>query len=799
MGNYLNFSLGIESASIGYNIDAGNFNYAKDELGIGNESGFPVLNVKNGIHIGLEELKKFDSKNIKGGNFNIDNAPSNKNINEHTDNAAKLIIENKYYHSGEHESDQYTITKIPDGSKKFRTIFSHYNNLKKYDAFIFDQQNCEISNNNVDCKVSIANIKDYISKRVEKYIKTNTTSVPTGTIISQYCDLKKWYCVVDEKEKEWAQFNDYAFWQGYRPAMPKYPSYKLNTDELIESDPRNYSSSNVLYGAYKNKTFLIDKNGETSKELPPDFKRGYLLCDGSKIPLQLLPSFATESLNSSSPQTLELFFNLFYIIGHHYWIGTAENTNDISRPAIHRCVKSLINPIGGYTYYSIKNDGEIDKTIGNLFKASIGHKIDSRVVYAITMATILIFKWLESNKDKFETEKYNSIEKILNKLSTENINDEYVFNAIIPDGLNLANEYYEYTSADNKTIMVNIGKCISKFSDEIPYYEYDAKTGEFILVSCPIYKMAEAYELVYTYFYKKPRGYENLESIGWDSYVEDKYTYEFMVPCFYTTKTSNLNNQTYHIGQFVGSNGLVLANNIVLRSNENEITLTPSSGCSSIYEFDMNYRFSDDKLPHVHGVAKGKNVFEANHIKHDAYCYKPMEYLDSDDIIKDEYKNGRITSRPSYNQYNITNDFDNNECIIAADYHYTSYNLYKGATKTVNGKVIPPLSESDMYNYILQSVGPEPNGKPGNGSNKVLLTKVYNSYSGTAGYEWQNWENWNSTGSDATHGFKWYGKTSEALWEKSSSSGSEKYDITNNNRIWYFRPESIKVLPLIKL
>ena len=860
MGNYLNFRLGVDGACVGFDISPGQFSSGKETLGNKKDkAGFSILNVNSeGIHIGLSPLKHFKDKTISGGHLIIHNnniADNTSSTGQHSSNAAKLVIKNYYYHTDD------GIASVQDG-KSYRTIFSHSDNPEEYSAFVYDQENYEKSegSNIIDCKVTLENIKNYISEKVEDYLKLQVPTVPTGTIISQFCDLDKWFCIDDPNTAD-LKMNDFSnIWQGYRPSMAGGRSYEHAT-----SVKGNYGSTNVLNGAYIHDTFLYDLHEKRSKELPPDFKRGYLLCDGSEISISLMPKHVPEYNNAQSKYSLELFFDLFHVIGHHYWIGTAFNSNSLSRPRIHRCVEnvgfSVSSDTSGGIYYKYYNpapnssSGEINHGIGNLVNINefITSDTDSLntdpgVIYGITMATILAFRYIQENYEnwKVELEKYGEIsddEKIKKLIEQKFIGKEfdrnYIFNVIVPSYFEtdkIKNNFYKYTTSQGKNIGINIGVEVKSFGNDIPYYVYNEETGKVKLTVCKLYQMAEVYELLKLFFFK-PSGYEKSESIPWSSIIANKYTYGYKIPSFYTYKTSNLvksgDTSTFKIGHFIGSNGLVLANKLELQdANSTSVkTIKPGNGCTSIYEYNTNCRFSQGFAPHVHAVAKGKIDFTNNNSGgsttqielHDSgYSYVPRPYLDDKDTIKKEYETVKIPSKPKTNVFNIvtsTPTIGNNDYTAAADYHYTSYNLYKGKEKKVGDRTIPPLSGSDMYNYILQSVGTDPetldNLKMADKNkddtikgdkNKVLITEVYNSFSGSAAYEWQNWEPASSSESGTESkpeeylGYKWYAKTDEPIWElKNDEEIIAKYDYTDSSRIWYFRPESIKVLPLIKL
>jgi hypothetical protein len=128
---------------------------------------------------------------------------------------------------------------------------------------------------------------------------------------------------------------------------------------------------------------------------------------------------------------------------------------------------------------------------------------------------------------------------------------------------------------------------------------------------------------------------------------------------------------------------------------------------------------------------------------------------------------------------NVLTESISDTYIAAANYHSS----FDGG--------VGDLNADKELNYILQEQ-PKYREEKKEGQTIVIqegvkLTSVYNSYSGQHGQEYQR------------DGFKWFGASSSPLWYKNTAITTSNYGKQNTSNQGYFRPESIKVLPLIKL
>ena len=717
MGNFLNFALGQSSSEVGKIAEGGAIIDCTKQFDDSDTTTFAVVDTSNYIVMGLSERVLENNKKLSGSSLYIDS--SSKDV-------AKLVINNYYHHGSNDEAN--TFTPISDsGFEQVRTIFTYNGVANQYDAFIYNQENYKLSEDKTkkDCYITIENIKNYVSDRLAGHLKVRNSELPSGTIISQYCDLKKWFCVSTDSGMP----DDKGMWQGYRPAM--------------------YTTSDTPYAIWNNlqgrachaDTYLYlngDKNDHLTSELPPDFKRGYVLCNGDGYTIQLNPLYIQS--NTLARKSLDLFFDLFYTLGYYY--QSTETPLGIRR------VRKTTN-----NYYEFVNSDKI--RCAQKYYPSDRNVISGNVLYGIDMAIILAFKEFDKRFNS-NVNSLTSVEDAITWLKSLPISNEYVYNVISPDA-NAETNYYNYTDTSGNTVSINIGKEIRSFKDKIPYYIFEE--GTYKLVECEIYNMAEVRHIAKLFVEKAT-----------DDYWIDYY-FTFNVPKLFTYTDNSVNlGESYRltgkkmdelpkvtVGMFIGSNGLSLADTIY-----NASTSTSFDPSKFTYNVETNYNTSLGLTPHSHAIAIGDLEFSQN--------YKNIWHQPSD--IDSGSRIGLTSPNINEDTFIINTDNPAVSYTIAANYHTTQY-TYPGGSGNTN-----LINNSEMKNYILQEV------------TEAQLTKVYNTASALHGYEYRN-----------GNYFKWYGASSEPLWYDDNVKLNEvtsKY--TEGNSVQgYFRPESIKLLPLIKL
>lgn len=727
MGNYLNFSLGASSSLVGSYEHIGLLKNCKVQFDENDTETFPIISSPSAIKVGLSERIKEDSKIENGGVLSLDKD-------------AKIAIKNSYQINGN------DINEIID--ENIRTIIGVDDAPRHLDTFIYQQESYKKDNNNRDCFVGLQNLKEYVTERVNAFFDANKAELPPATIVSQYCSLDKWFCL-DENNN----VNDETLWEGYRPAMYAVGNTKYAPQNIIQNQ------------AFKHNAYLY-LDGASTGEFVSDFKRGYALCNGDSLTLKLCPSYIQNS--ESMQDSIRLFFDLFYFIGYYY-------SQDSKAPRIKRVEKINNN------YRFIKNDeGELN------LKDYIIKGIDNEFVYGSTMATILAFKAMER---KFKSDKNfaQTPEEVIEWLKNEKIPDEYVFNFIVPNThtAHVSCKSFKYSSYLEPDVdyRIRIGTEINKFSDSVFCYIYDRNTKEYYTEYVPIWKMAEVYHFAELFL-------KNTEVNDWLP-----FKYSFALPELFTTTDSSANlalsknkngnfdsPEVFTLGKFVGSNGIVIGDNLQLRSG---IARTENLNQSAL-TYNSYYAMSEGLIPHTHYIAKGRDYLEVS-TKTSSYFRKAkerfnpqtysskdhntpiepdlnMSYVSGDKRLVSGYHSGRVALDTLLSGVDA----------IAGDYKSSPYKQ----SSTAN------ITSDPQLNYVLQ---------PNTQAELRTVSNLVNGLPPANEYYMPD----RDTDRGADDFFTWYGRTSEPIWsETANSSSSEKY---NNNALGYFRPESVKVLPLIKL
>lgn len=659
MGNFLNFSVGANSSLVGSLYEAGKILPATEQFIAADNNTLSVINVSNAstIKIGLSGSKLENDKTINGADVII----GSDDVGQIDSQDTSLCIKNYFHHGANEINKKFNIISSWKNSNEneeynqIRTIFKTSITPKLNDAFIYSQESYNLKKNNSkinkDCIVKVNNLENYVNDKLKQYIDYNTSELPSGTIVWQYCSLNKWYCTIEDNDGNilktpngeyiledrptTEEYQNASFkWQGYRPSMSYGDGYAYWN--VLQND-KVCTAQTYLYDNGFNAANMID-------EMPPDFKRGYILCDGNPHTISLVPAekeFLQEdnSEYTISKNSLDLFFNLFYTIGYHYHNDIKSNLRPYKinskspktyyEPIIRPIIKNSANEFrynyaspssGVYSWAADKNRS---------------HNLSREMVYGIDMATILIFK--EFNKaiqddnlfKKVSIDNKFNIEKALNWLSTRVIDDEYVFNVYWNN--TEKDVYYNYTDRKNTVYSLNVGSEVNKFSDSIPYFYYSDNGTVINLTECPIWKTAEAYDLARLFAHNLTQGETNVLN-EWRN-----YTFTFYTPKLFTdedlavnrgkTYTQTLNyNLTFNginpsnVGLFIGSNGLKLANTITVRNgaksieNGNKITsdLFIDQRGDKKHSHVNTTSVSKQKigsLTHSHAIAKGVKLY----------------------------------------------------------------------------------------------------------------------------------------------------------------------------------------------
>lgn len=224
---------------------------------------------------------------------------------------------------------------------------------------------------------------------------------------------------------------------------------------------------------------------------------------------------------------------------------------------------------------------------------------------------------------------------------------------------------------------------------------------------------------------------------AWAIEFSNFFTYRFSVPKLYTSEDTTVNSYN------MTDNGEILNYGLFIGSNglSTATSISDKKLNTTVKPNELTFiqnsvcYFNSGYYPHSHAVTAGR-TFDAYNVA----CGK--DTLDT-------------TKLPT------SNTFIRSDCYADPTFKYSAQ-----TASTYTGNAI-------KENYFFNVVG------------EATEEQVYNSFNAIAGIEYQK------------DGFKWYGRTSGPRGITSiSDSNSNKYQNSNQ---YYFRPESIRMLPLIKL
>jgi hypothetical protein len=575
MGNTLNFAVGGLKANnesngtcIGTFEDIGaiDMDTARLQFTAEDSDTYPSITTPS-IYVGYEG-EKIKNKAQLVGSLNIDS---------YENKPGTLAISTKYYHSG----GNITSTEISGENKKFRVLYqSSTKTSKKYDAVLYNQENYRSNIDddgvtNIDCYVDISNLRELCDKKISEFLSGNASELPSGTILWQYCSIDKWFCKDGESIDE-------TKWQGYLPAM--------TSGSLLGSE-------NIIDNAYCSDS-KIQFNNKISAEIPPDFKRGYVLCDGGTKTMKLYPLHMTKTHSDGKKirKRLDLFFNLFYSIGYFY-----TSVEKIKFRHVCRILKG--NEVTFAFDYPDKpgSMGKVWSTIENMVPSDIERF--KNTIYACDMALICAFKAFDTLYDSptdfnlCTTDGKLDADKMIKWLKDQAIPEKYIFGAIFGD--TTKNVYYKYE--DDK--LINIGNEINKFTDIIPYYSYNDKNLTYHEVE--IYKMAEIRNLAELFANTNDYSDDVLNNL-WNL-----YTISYDVPKMYMKEESK------EFGLFPGSSGLSISEKFTLvdlNLGDDETGKITSGVQYNSHIMDNYCRFNLGNIPHYHYTGV-KTLIEGNYDK----------------------------------------------------------------------------------------------------------------------------------------------------------------------------------------
>ena len=327
MGNYLNWNVGLDGVTIGSNEKINGYSPAKIKIeNCTYQELFPVLKTNNltvgltKMLLGIDKGSVNDASVILEGatqtpmivvqNF-YDKSDANKSYDENLDEvidikigeeiegAKDIQIKSKFFKYNEEQLGGY---------KEYRTIYTNTKeNVEDYDVFMYKQDNFDIIDvedvKNFDIidgendkkhhyihhsKVDVVNLKNYVKKMIDKFMKGNVVEVPTGAVIWQYCSLDKWRAEKESADGDSIDMGNNGY-PGHRPPMQQRqyslqhvnPFYNTTIQGACRKQTYLSGSSQIINNtsdSSESSDMTLTENNSLLDEIIPLYKRDYVLC-----------------------------------------------------------------------------------------------------------------------------------------------------------------------------------------------------------------------------------------------------------------------------------------------------------------------------------------------------------------------------------------------------------------------------------------------------------------------------------------------------------------------------------------
>lgn len=550
---------------------------------------FPILE-SNHIVIGLEKIKLNENKKvISGGRLNIVGGTKQP----------ALYIENDFCQSDLNVNENSFYDEVESsGATKYTTMYTPGSKeVKEYDSFVLNQEfNHKDNKGNIISKTQIRNLVDIVKNRLEKYLQNSVIEMPVGSVIWQYINLNKWYAADDD--------GNMVKYAGHRPKMlndtkenasnTSYPFYSSRIQGVSKE-------INRLAGNRANR--VVNEDGSSSirtvREIIPLYKRDYVLCDGTAytVPCCLYEATVNGIIETEKYASYNRFKNLFSTIGYYY--------TDIKKINKHY----QYNKNGEVYQFKTKyTEGESETRDELLYVDS--SETDKEVLFGRDYCQMLAFYYIYR---KFLNGDF-VIKKTIQDSAGKNI-EIITFNRSLAEnwlkgnstelkkfGPNLFDKEDLFTSPtnsdkqlyyiqkiDNKEFKIELGTEVNSFNSKI------CLTKDLV---CEVWQLPEV-QFILDLF-------DNAIGDGnslWKYYGEDKtslveyYGMNKMLEkyCVYSYQVPNFNTEVkdkYKMGCFMGSNGYYSM------SSKDELTQSPS-----------NCFFTANELPHRHSLFIGWNHY----------------------------------------------------------------------------------------------------------------------------------------------------------------------------------------------
>lgn len=603
VGNYMNINMGCDGTVFGSKTNSiYNNNFESNS--------FPVLEA-NALTIGLEKIKP--DKNPRGldiphkqiahgGKLNILDGPAGE---------AKIVTENRISQSdlSETEVNTYSSFKTKE-HKNYRTIITNGTNpVKEYDGIVHIQEWNEKDKKDssiINSTVKIRNLQDIVKERLEKYLQNSVVEMPTGSVIWQYVNLSKWYGVNDNGNDDLSTSSSGEKKTIYAGARPKM----VDTGVNAKSDNKYPFFSSRVQGACKEVNRLLDSNsnrytnddGSTNiidvKEIIPVYKRDYVLCDGTVyyVPTTLNGDNSNGGLELNDTAAYKRFKDLFSTIGYYY----TEQKNLKN----HYSYRKMEDGSGRYEFWKITEEDHpsgmqtdgiflIDKVENNL-DVLFGRDYCQLICFYYLYNAILNKVFLDDTTDTlFDRDKAEEW------LKNKKFDKADLFASPLPENSNEKQLYYIQTvcnpKSTPKSFKINLGTEVNSFKSVITLSSGGTRCEVWQLPEVQL--ILDLFDCLYgsgklSYKYDSQPGEIKttprlLGGVAITAKLKKYCTYYFQVPNFNIFKDGK-----YKMGCFMGS--------------------TATATFRNTDKFDQTYSncyFTANELPHRHNLFIGWNHY----------------------------------------------------------------------------------------------------------------------------------------------------------------------------------------------
>ena len=726
MGNYLNWNVGLDGVTIGSNEKINGYSPAKIKIeNCTYQELFPVLKTNNltvgltKMLLGIDKGSVNDASVILEGatqtpmivvqNF-YDKSDANKSYDENLDEvidikigeeiegAKDIQIKSKFFKYNEEQLGGY---------KEYRTIYTNTKeNVEDYDVFMYKQDNFDIIDvedvKNFDIidgendkkhhyihhsKVDVVNLKNYVKKMIDKFMKGNVVEVPTGAVIWQYCSLDKWRAEKESADGDSIDMGNNGY-PGHRPPMQQRqyslqhvnPFYNTTIQGACRKQTYLSGSSQIINNtsdSSESSDMTLTENNSLLDEIIPLYKRDYVLCDGSVFRIPYYPigySSNLSGLMEHRNRFFELFFNLGYKYtskdkllqrpkmkraddGRYYLVKESDNNEMITDENLHKIdyIKDAItNTDGGTIFTKLSSGQKFNIWKGDSKPAFIpvtdsvyNNCDDLDVLFQEDLTTMLccdeIYRFVRSMErspdSNYRTPSQDEIIDHL-KLKTTKLPESYIFNSYIGDTKNEVKTYSENSHSKNKVNEANKLN-LDTFLINIHYYGCTSNDKPKLLLGREVstfdslmkfydteqqtYVNVRPYELpLVTYFMQLITSTKGID-LGLQPFLYTFFNYDFQVPHFLSKDKTPT---------FIGSGAYLYANPYVHLNN-------------TVQTWSCNYDSSF--MPHRHYIAR--SIYNTKDDSSNTYTY--YGYNNNDNLSY--YKNTSIVSEYNSVQAEVCN------------------------------------------------------------------------------------------------------------------------------------------------